>query len=414
MARRCHLYLVLASVVVLSACESAASDFETVGGKADSPFAMVDLVPGTAPHVGLLRFVNDTTTTEEVLDSDAALRSDAARNIIEHRDGGGLLSDPFDSVDELDSVPRIGESAILSMLSYAVRSGFVPQGDELLGVYDSVSFSVNEAGAALSLVNRASLAELDDTYSLDVRAARAIIEERPLQSVLQLSELSFVGESALLSIKAHSEMPASPREVGILSDLDKTIIPPSGSFHDFPEAPYPGMAELLNILEFGDGSGAAGDVNFVTARQPDMVTSVPAWFEEQGIPLGPIHTGISGVPFIAKDEKVRDITSVFEANPEQTFVMFGDSSHVDPDAYRIIQERFDAQVEVAFIHNVKVIDPARLEGLILIENYAEAACELMRIGRLTEDEARMVVAAVVAGGELDEQEAETLIIANRL
>ncbi|MCP4446053.1 MAG: App1 family protein [Myxococcales bacterium] len=131
------------------------------------------------------------------------------------------------------------------------------------------------------------------------------------------------------------------------------------------------------------------------------------------MPLGPISTGISGIPFLARDEKVRDITEVFEANPNQEFVMFGDSSHVDPDAYRIILEDFEAQVHVAFIHDVKTIEPTRLVGLFLIDNYAQAAAELMRLEFLSEDEARMVMNAVVAGGEIDAQGMEDLIAANQ-
>ncbi len=405
---------VLITLASLSACESTASDSIDVSGKADSPFGVADLVPGSAPEVGLLRFVNDPSTTFEVLDDDAQLRRNAARNLIEHRDGSGPLSNPFDSAEEIDDVPRVGSVAMQDLLDFAFDNGFVPEGDDVLGTYDGIAFSVREARAVVSLVNSATGSELDDDIALDARAVDAILEARPLRTVLQLSELSFVGKSALGKLKERAnDRTTSVREVGILSDLDKTIIPPAPSGQSLPDEPYPGMAELLNILEFGDGTKAAGDINFVTARQPNSVVEIPDWLADKGVPLGPISTGISGIPFLAKDEKVRDITEVFEANPDQEFVMFGDSSHVDPDAYRIILETFDAQVQVAFIHNVKTIDPARLEGLVLIDNYAEAAAELFRLGRFTEDEARMVMLAVIAGGEIDRQTMDDLIDANR-
>lgn len=404
---------VLLALASLTACESTEPEVIGVGGKADSPFGLVDLVPGSAPQIGLLRFVNDPNTTFEVLDDDASLRRNAARNLIEHRDGAGLLSDPFDSVDEIDDVPSVGDSALQSLLDFAFDNGFVPEGDDELGRYDTVSFTVREARAVVSLVNTSSAETLDDDIALDGRAVDAILEARPVQTVLALSELSFVGRSALEKLKERANDGAPiVRELGILSDLDKTIVPPAPSGQSLPDDPYPGMAELLSILEFGDGTGAAGDINFVTARQPESVVEIPDWLADNGVPLGPISTGISGIPFLAKDEKVRDITEVFEANPNQVFVMFGDSSHVDPDAYRIILDTFDAQVSVAFIHNVKTIDPVRLEGLILIENYAEAAAELLRLGHLSEDQARMVMLAVIAGGEIDQQSMEDLIAAN--
>lgn len=404
---------VLLTLASLSACESAEPESANDYGKADSPFGVADLVPGSAPQIGLLRFVNDPSTTLEVLDDDAKLRRNAAENLIEHRDGSGILSNPFDSVEEIDDVPRVGAATMQDLLDYAFDNGFVPEGDDVLGTYDGVTFSVREARAVVSLVNLSSAVTLDDDIALDGRAVDAILEARPLQTVLTLSELSFVGKSALEKLKERADDGSAPaREVGILSDLDKTIVPPAPAGQSLPDDPYPGMAELLNILEFGDGTGAAGDINFVTARQPSSTVEIPDWLADNGVPLGPISTGISGIPFLAKDEKVRDITEVFEANPDQEFVMFGDSSHVDPDAYRIILETFDAQVQVAFIHNVKTIDPARLEGLVLIENYAEAAAELLRLGRLSEDQARMVMLAVVAGGEIDRPTMEDLIAAN--
>lgn len=405
---------ILLTITALAGCEASEPEHVGAGGKADSPFGVADLVPGSAPEIGLLRFVNDASTTLDVLDDDAGLRGDTARNIIDHRDGAGALSDPFDTVEELDAVPRVGTGALQDLLDFAFDNGFVPQGDDELGTWDDVAFTVNEAHAVLALVNTATGPQLDDDIALDGRAVDAILEERPVATILALSELSFVGTSALAKLKeASTDVGSAPRELGILSDLDKTIVPPAPAGQDLPDDPYPGMAELLNILEFGDGTGAAGDINFVTARQPDSVLEIPAWLEDHGVPTGPIHTGISGIPFLARDEKVRDITEVFEANPKQEFVMFGDSSHVDPDAYRIILDTFAAQVEVAFIHNVKDIDPAKLVGLVLIDNYAEAAAELFRRGRLTEDEARMVMTAVVQGGLIDAQTMEDLIASNQ-
>jgi hypothetical protein len=403
----------LLSITLTMACAQQEADSGAgQSGKADSPFTVADLVEGTAPAVGLLRLVNDPATTEDLLDDDARLRSSAARNIIEHRDGGGNL-DLFDDVDELDSVSQVGPSALQRLLDFAFDAGFVPQGDDELGTYDSVTFSVNEANAVLQIVNLASGPELDDEIALDSRAVDAILQNRPILSVLSLSDLSFVGASALNKLKSQDAPTDLLREIGVLSDLDKTIVPPAPAGQDLPDDAYAGIAELISILEFGDGSGAAGDVNFVTARQPSSVTEIPDWIEAHGVPLGPIGTGISGIPFLAKDEKVRDITEVFEANPTQKFVMFGDTSHVDPDAYRVILATFPDQVQIAFMHDVKDIDPTRLEGLHLVQNYAQAAAELFRLEVISEDEARMVMTTVVTGGEITDAELEVLIAENQ-
>ncbi|HTE54025.1 MAG TPA: phosphatase domain-containing protein [Kofleriaceae bacterium] len=382
------------------------------GGKADGVDA-VALVDGTPPAVGLLRFVNDPGTTVEVLREQADVPATAATNLVAVRDGDGRAApDPFDRVAEVDAVPGVGPVSIQRMLDFAVAAGFVPEGAEELGSYDGVTFTVDQAAGVIVLVNTASEVELDVDIALDARAVAAILEVRPISSVLALSELSFVDQSALEKLRLRAEGgPAG--EIGVVSDLDDTIVPPAPSGQTLPDAPYPGIAELLTALESGDGSGAAGDVHYVTARQPAAVTDIPDWLADHGVPAGDISTGISGIPNVARGEKIRDITALFDSHPGQRFVMFGDTAHVDPDAYRAIRETFGDRVAVAFIHDVEEIEPSRLEGLFLVANYAEAAAELLRIGALTEEQARAVMEAVVAGGEITEQELEELIEANR-
>jgi hypothetical protein len=66
----------------------------------------------------LINFVNDAAlTTLPYLDDDCALRSDAARNLVAHRDGadgtpGTGDDDLFQSVGEIDDVSRVGAAAI--------------------------------------------------------------------------------------------------------------------------------------------------------------------------------------------------------------------------------------------------------------------------------------------------------------
>lgn len=404
-------------VAALASCGAASGGEEDPdgpggGGKADGLDAF-SLVDGTPLAVGLLRFANDPATTVELLREEADVPGTAAANLVAVRDGDGRVApDPFDRVAELDAVPGVGPVTMQRMLDFAVAAGFVPEGAEELGSYDGVTFTVDQAAGVVLLVNTASEVQLDIDAALDARAVDAILEARPIASVLALSDLPFVGRAALEKLRQLAGGRPTG-EIGVLSDLDDTIVPPAPSGQALPDAPYPGIAELLTALESGDGSGAPGDVHYVTARQPASVTEIPDWLAEHGVPAGDISTGISGIPNVARDEKIRDITAVFERHPEQRFVMFGDTSHVDPDAYRAIRAAFGDRVAVAFIHDVEEIEPERLEGLFLVVNYAEAAAELLRIGVLGEAEARAVMEAVVAGGEITADEAEELLEANR-
>lgn len=167
------------------------------------------LKDGTAEAVGLLAFLADEATTFEVLDGAAGLDKRAAENLIAHRDGpdanfGTADDDPFDSVAEVDAVPRVGPVTLDKLVAYASSQGFVPTGDELLGVYDGVSFTVAEAAATLAFVNAASHDALDDDLSLDVRAADNIVAAQPIATVLALSELAYVGTKTMEKLKAAS------------------------------------------------------------------------------------------------------------------------------------------------------------------------------------------------------------------
>ncbi len=184
---------------------------------------------------------------------------------------------------------------------------------------------------------------------------------------------------------------AEPSRLGIVSDIDKTVLPPH-DIHDgeasLPDA-YPGVAALYTHLDLGD-DGEAGDTWFVTARKAGMVDAIPQWMEEQGLPAGTIDTGAESF-WDSENEKVRDITAIFEANPEHRFVLFGDSSHRDPEVYRRIVDAFGDRVAAVFIHKVNNPNPARVEGMHLHEGYDEVASLLAEQGLLTEDAAAEVI-----------------------
>lgn len=207
----------------------------------------------------------------------------------------------------------------------------------------------------------------------------------------------------------------SPRptgELGIVSDIDKTVLPPETI--DGMPPPYPGIAALLETLELRSG-GSAGDLTFVTARSPDKIVDVPDWMAMHGVPAGPIETGISGVPWVAQREKIADITRIFQARPDQSFVLFGDTSHRDPEVYKAIRTAFPDRVAAIFIHRVDGdASAARVEGMHLVGNYAEAAATAFGLALITEDEARAVIdAAQDAGLALTDAEADALIDAAR-
>ncbi len=291
-----------------------------------------------------------------------------------------------------------------------------------------------QASALVRVANEASFEALDDDAALNRRAAENIVEARaeaPFELIEDVDHVAWVGAATLGLIYEYAEAtgvveeectedpvdpvdpvdPIDEPELGVVSDLDKTVIPPEGDL-DLPEAPYPGVTTLYAILEHGsDGTGQAGDFTYVTARTPERVVDIPDWLEEKGLPAAPIETGVSGIPWVAQDEKVADISRVFEAAPNQSFVLLGDTSHRDPEAYREILARYPDQFRVGLIHMVnRTVSEHRLEGLYLHHNYAEAAAILVGEGVISEQDARRVYDdAVEEGLELNEEEFETLL-----
>jgi hypothetical protein len=198
------LTTVLAAALLIPACRA---DMGDVDADTESQHATsASLVEGSPEALGVMAFLNDAATTLSVLDHDVPLPSNAAANIIAHRDGadgvfGTSDDDLFDDVAELLRVKYVGPARVEAIVAYALAHGYVPSGDDLLGVYDGVSFTVDEAAATLALANTASASTLDDEIALDSRAVGSILDARTIASMLELSGLYFVGTSALTKLK---------------------------------------------------------------------------------------------------------------------------------------------------------------------------------------------------------------------
>ncbi len=73
---------------------------------------------------GVLALLNHPATTKLVLESDVGITARAARNIVEHRNGadgeaGTDDDDRFDTIEEVDDVPQVGDATLEAILAYA-------------------------------------------------------------------------------------------------------------------------------------------------------------------------------------------------------------------------------------------------------------------------------------------------------
>lgn len=232
------------------------------------------LLDGSPEGIALLAFVNDPATTVAVLDDDVPLDRRAAEGIVAAR-----AITPFATVAEVDAVPYVGPSAINRLASFAQALGLAPAGEDELGTWDGVTFTVNEAAAVLALANGASLGALDDDLGLDSRAAESIVAAQPVPSVAHLAGLYYVGANALnalLDAIVVAEPPAEepPAEEPPAEEPPAEEPPAEEEPPVEPAGPsYEDQFVMDEAHEIPDGGGQLATVNTV-AGVPDVEVAV--------------------------------------------------------------------------------------------------------------------------------------------
>jgi hypothetical protein len=114
---------------------------------------------------------------------------------------GSTDDDVYNTVDEIDAVRFVGPRSLDRMVEYAARNGWVPGAADVLGVYDGVSFTVDQAAATVALANALTETELDDDFRLHFCAAESIALAQPIETIDELARLYYVGRSALSTLK---------------------------------------------------------------------------------------------------------------------------------------------------------------------------------------------------------------------
>ncbi|MFO0642794.1 MAG: phosphatase domain-containing protein [Polyangiaceae bacterium] len=272
-----------------------------------------------------------------------------------------------------------------------------------------------EAQGMRDVANTASVKELDEAAKIERRAAENLVAGRPYTTIKAIDDVPLVGPKSLSALLAYAKATARveracgpKRALGVVSDIDKTVAPEAKP--DLSKAPYPGVKTLYSLLDTLGGD-PPNDVVYVTARKPERVTEIPAYFTRHGVPTGTIETGLGGMPWVAEPEKVRDIEAVLARTGDKKFVFFGDTSQRDPEVYRTIASRHPARVAAILMHKVTAeVPPARVEGQKLHTSYAEAASFLLGLGILSRDEAKSVMlAAKEEGLALDDARMASLL-----
>jgi len=185
--------------------------------------------------------------------------------------------------------------------------------------------------------------------------------------------------------------PVSPYGTSVISDVDDTVkiteIPAGAGivvrntfFKEF--SPSPGMAEMYQ--NFGD------DVffHYVSGSPWQLFRTLSGFLfgDDAGFPKGTFHMKSVTKNFLSLntwrdlsdlvlnedvtlDQKVRQITEIFEHFPHRDFILIGDSGEADPEVFNLIQYAFPDQVKEIYIRdvvNARELAPERLYGMQVI------------------------------------------------
>lgn len=180
-----------------------------------------------------------------------------------------------------------------------------------------------------------------------------------------------------------------PEGLSVISDIDDTIkiteIPAGGRivvqntfFKDYTAAP--GMKQLYQ--QWSDAT-----FHYVSGAPWQLFPSLNNFLvRNAGFPEGTFHMKnvrknlfnvaswrdlreLATNELVTFDQKVEQISELFERFPGREFILVGDSGELDPEVYSKIRELFPDQIREIFIRDVvndRVNNPERLEGMRII------------------------------------------------
>ncbi len=196
---------------------------QSAGAPADPEAATSNYAVSMSPAdaASVLALVNYPGTDATTLDHAVGLDARAAKNIAKYRAGAdGVLPSADDAyfadIGELDAIPYVGDVAFEKLQSYAATHA-TPASETVEGVY----FRGWEAETVVWAVDHLDYAALDAV--LDARAAGGLVAARPLSSVSAMGPVSYVGASALESLRDAATGWWTPMRAGATQSLGGTF-----------------------------------------------------------------------------------------------------------------------------------------------------------------------------------------------
>lgn len=164
-------------------------------------------------------------------------------------------------------------------------------------------------------------------------------------------------------------VPASGTRLGVISDLDDTVIRTgvrrlmrlvASNFLENPRTrlPFPGVAPFYRALHAGVDGTLPTPIFYVSSSPWNLHDFLVEFLEVRGIPVGPLllrDWTMSRETFLPRghhSHKAEAIELIFTTFPDIAFILVGDSGQQDPEIYRDMARRHPGRVAAIYIRDV--------------------------------------------------------------
>lgn len=207
---------------------------------------------------------------------------------------------------------------------------------------------------------------------------------------------------------AQTLVPPADAELGIISDLDDTVIQTGATNvlrmvratllgNARTRMPFAGVAAFYAALQRGSTGTACNPVFYVSSSPWNLYDVIEQFLALQRIPMGPTllrdwGVSIERIPFGHATHKIASIRHIIEMYQGMRFILIGDSGQQDPEIYRDIAREYPGRIAAAYIRDVT---PGASRAAVL----AAVAREMAQVG------SRMIVTADTTAAAHDAAEA---------
>lgn len=245
-------------------------------------------------------------------------------------------------------------------------------------------------------------------FVLDLNPVTPVINEQLWHPIpLELMHAPIPFEKGL-QINAEVMIPPPDAEYGIISDIDDTIVKTTATNllamsritflnNAKTRLPFAGVAEFYKALQLGRNGKRNNPFFYVSSSPWNLYDLLKDFLDLNQIPAGPLllrDFGSNKKPQgdAHMSHKFKEIEQIFQAYPQLSFVLVGDSGQEDPKIYREVVKRFPQRVLAIYIRDVQLPERKKIAvevsqsltehkiEMLIVENTVEAAGHAAKTG----------------------------------